>query len=62
MYLDSYTPNIVEELRNIRTEHDKVAVLFDKFKSTLYLIMRDIRWNKPLKGKCGWERGFWSIS
>jgi hypothetical protein len=62
MYLDSYTPNIVEELQNIRSERDDVAIYFHNFAKTIYRVIRDIKWNTPLKGKCGWERGFWSIT
>jgi hypothetical protein len=58
-YIDAITDEIVYTLLSFEVERDGIHRLVDDFTKRIYLIERDIRWNKGLKGRCGWERNFW---
>jgi hypothetical protein len=58
-YIDAITDEIVYTLLSFEVERDGIHRLVDDFTKRIYLIERDIRRNKGLKGRCGWERNFW---
>lgn len=60
-YLDSITDEYVNSVRAIDSERKTVVSDFNNFKQVVQLIMRDLSWNRLLKGKCGWEKGFFSL-
>jgi hypothetical protein len=60
-YLNAVTPRLVDELNHLRAERENVMRHFQNFTETINMIIRNISWNMGFKGKCRWERGFWSI-
>lgn len=58
-YIDGITNETVYTLLSFEIERNHIVKLVDDFRKSIYLIERDIRWNKGLKGRCGWERNFW---
>jgi hypothetical protein len=62
MYLNSVIPDIVAQLNNISGEREILIKYFQSFTETINMIIRNVSWNKGFKGRCGWERGFWSIT
>jgi hypothetical protein len=60
-YLDGTTDEYANSLKEIESERKKVVSEFDAFKQVIKRIMRDLSWNRLLRGKCGWERGFLSL-
>jgi hypothetical protein len=62
-YIDSMTDETVYTLLSFEIERNDISQLIENLQSNrIYLIERDIRWNKGLKGRCGWERNFWGRS
>ena len=37
----------------------KIIIKIDEFKELFNDVISNIQWNQPIKGKCGWERGYW---
>ena len=60
-YIDAITDEIVYTLLSFEVERDGIHRLVDDFTKRIYLIEREIRWNKGPKGRCGWERNFWRL-
>jgi hypothetical protein len=60
-YLDGITNEYVNSVRTIESERKTIVSDFDNFKQVVQLIMRDLSWNRLLRGKCGWEKGFLSL-
>ena len=61
-YLESVTPNLVAQLNDLKNKREKVIEHFENFKRTIYLIIHNVKWNKGFKGRCQWERGYFSIT
>jgi hypothetical protein len=59
-YLDSITEDTIKTLHHLREEREGIAVKFEAFTSAIDAILGDVSWNKSIKGRCGWERGFFS--
>lgn len=57
--IDAITDEIVFELLSFEIERGDTRTLVIEFTERMHFIERDIRWNKGLKGRCGWERNFW---
>lgn len=57
--IDTITDEVVFNLLSFEIEHDDIQTLVNEFTTRIRFIERDIRWNKGLKGRCGWERNFW---
>lgn len=52
-YLDGITDEYVNSLRAIESERKRVVEDFNNFKQVIQVIMRDLSWNRLLRGKCG---------
>jgi hypothetical protein len=61
-HIESITPSIVSQLQNLANERQAVVRHFENFNRAIYLIRLGVKWNKPFKGRCGWEKNFKNIS
>ncbi|MGB6530073.1 MAG: hypothetical protein WBF33_18365 [Candidatus Nitrosopolaris sp.] len=57
-YIDKITSETVYTLLSFEVERNDIEKLVSDFSSRIDTIERDIYLNKPMKGRCKWERNF----
>ena len=58
-YIDRITDDTVYTILSFEVEYNRITQLVDDFANKIGSIERGIRLNKPIKGRCEWERNFW---
>jgi hypothetical protein len=61
-YVDGRTPDVLETLRQLKDERNKIIPDFQNFTNSIHGILDSIYFNRGFKGKCQWERGFFGIT
>ena len=60
-YIDNITIDIIDTLSQFKEERNTLVYDFQSFTASVRDVLDNIAWNKPFKGKCGWEKGFWGF-
>lgn len=61
-YIDDRTVDTVSTLRQLKEQRNMIVPKFQNFTTSVCGILDNILWNRGLKGKCQWEKGYWSIT
>jgi len=62
IFLTTLAPDVVDWLTRLNTYRNEVVGHLNTFIQNIEHILDDHSWNKSIKGTCGWERGFRSLS
>lgn len=60
-YIDKIAVDGINTIRQLNEDRNRIIPDFQTFTDSVGTILGNIAWNKPFKGRCGWERGYWSI-
>jgi hypothetical protein len=60
-FLNESTSDVVDWITRLNDYRNEEIGYYNVFRQNIALILDGLSWNKSLKGKCGWERGFWNL-
>lgn len=61
-FLNELTPDVVDWLTRLNHYRNEVIEHYNIFRQNIERILEDQSWTRPVKGRCGWEQQYFSVT